>query len=147
MTTPPFERTTCGCADCVGCCKKQPGSLAPGDFERIAAFLGESVEDATRHVWASPGAVVMDSTSGRMFRIGTITPRFAEGRCVFLQPDDTCQVHPVAPFGCAYCDPHMSVEDGRNRSAWHLIGIMQSEDYQRLRATLVEATSYNPRRT
>ena len=40
MTEPiPFTRTACGCPTCVSGCTSQPGSLAPGDIERIAAYL------------------------------------------------------------------------------------------------------------
>jgi hypothetical protein len=31
---------------CVGCCKRQPASLHPADFERIAAYVGATLEAA-----------------------------------------------------------------------------------------------------
>jgi Fe-S-cluster containining protein len=89
----PFERTTCACAGCVACCKRQPGYLIPGDAERIAAFLNEPIE---KFLWASPGALVKQGV--RAFRIGTITPRLVKGKCVFLTEDDKCRIHPVAPL-------------------------------------------------
>ena len=89
MNNSPFERTTCACSDCVGCCHRQPGPLAPGDLERIAAFRGESVEEATKNFWASPGALVKDG-AGTTSRVGTITPKLdrRKKRCVFLDDND-----------------------------------------------------------
>lgn len=140
---PPFERTTCACDACVECCKKQPGQLAPGDFERIAKHLGETPEQAKAHFWASGGAVVMDTRTRRQFRIGSITPRLVRKRCVFLTDDNRCMVHPVAPFGCGYFDTHMTLPTAMARSNW-VAHACQDLDYQRLRSTLPFATSYKP---
>ena len=139
-----IERTTCACAGCVALCKRQPGSLAPGDFERIAAALGEDRETATRHFWASPGAVVMNTETMRVYRIGTITPRLEHGRCVFLTAEDRCAIHAVAPAGCRYFDIHMDAAEGHRRGTW-VVRQQQDATYQALRATLVQATSYRPR--
>jgi Fe-S-cluster containining protein len=111
----PFARTTCACAECVSCCKRQPGPLAPGDLERIADYLGVSPAGAEKHFCASPGAIV--GGGGRIFRVGSITPKSdATGRCVFLGPDDRCKIHPVAPAGCALFDVHMTHAAANPRS-------------------------------
>jgi Fe-S-cluster containining protein len=141
----PFARTVCACAACTACCKSQPGSLARGDLERIAAHLGESPEAAEVHFCASPGAMVMNTATGRQFSVGTITPRFVRGRCVFLDEQDRCRVHQVAPAGCAYFDTHQSTAEGDRRSAW-LVADQQHPDYQRLRERLPFATHYKPKR-
>lgn len=138
-----FVRTTCACSECVACCKRQPGPLAPGEFERIAEFLGEDRETAKRHFCASPGALVMDTSTGRQFRIGTITPRMERKRCVFLDEQDRCRIHAVAPFGCAMFDTHMSAAEGRRRGSW-LAAEQQDDGYQALRRELPFATSYKP---
>jgi Fe-S-cluster containining protein len=140
----PFSRTTCACAECVACCKRQPGPLAPGDLERIAEHRGETVEVAKAHFWASGGALVQDQTTGRQFRIGSITPRLVRGRCVFLDADDRCSIHSVAPFGCAYFDTHMTAAEGQRRGAW-LARRQLDDDYQELRRQLPFATSYKPK--
>jgi Fe-S-cluster containining protein len=140
----PFARTTCACAECVQCCKEQPGSLVPGDLEAIAAHLGESVAEAKAHFWASPGALVMDTGTGRQFRVGTITPKRERKRCVFLGEDDRCRVHPVAPAGCAYFDTHQSAREAQPRSA-AMVRAQMDPAYQRLRAELPFAASYKPR--
>jgi Fe-S-cluster containining protein len=137
-----FKRTVCACAQCTQCCKRQPGPLAPGDFERIAHFLGENLETAKQHFWASPGCMVEDS-NGKVFRIGTITPRFRKGRCVFLDENDRCKVHPVAPFGCSHFDTHMSQAVAQVRSSW-LAHEQMKPEYQKLRDELPYATHHKP---
>lgn len=139
----PFARTTCACADCVACCSRQPGSLAPGDLERIAAFLGKPVRAILSRFWASPGALVANTHTGDVFRIGTITPRLTRGRCVFLDATDRCSIHAVAPFGCAYFDTHMPATEGQPRGSW-LAHAQQDPAYQSLRRTLAPATSHAP---
>lgn len=143
MTT-PIDRTTCACPECVACCHRQPGPLAPGDFEAIAAALGEDHATAKAHFWASGGAMVMDTATGRQFRIGSITPRLVRGRCVFLDDADRCRVHAVAPFGCAYFDTHMDAREGQRRGSW-MAAQQQDPAYQSLRRELPFATSYRPK--
>jgi Fe-S-cluster containining protein len=138
-----FDRTTCACEACTACCKRQPGPLVTGDFERIAAFLGETHEQAKAHFWASPGALVKLRDSGQTIRIGTITPRFRKGRCVFLDENDRCKIHSVAPFGCSHFDTHMSAERAMPRSLWAVESQTEPE-YQKLRNELPYAKSYRP---
>jgi Fe-S-cluster containining protein len=146
LPDPPFARTpACSCPDCVECCHDQPGSCAPGDLERIAAYLQLPVRVAALKFWASPGAQVLNTRTGERFRIGTITPRILRGRCVFLDEAERCTIHAVAPAGCALFDTHMSAMDGQQRGAW-LAHAQQDPAYQSLRRTLVEAASYRPRR-
>src|SRR5262245_58062180 len=122
MMEQPFERTTCACADCVSCCRDQPGSLAAGDLGRIAAFLKQSIRVTSVKFWAGRGALVANSLTGQRARIGTITPKLVRGRCVFLGADDRCTIHEVAPAGCALFDTHMSAETARPRSLWLMRG-------------------------
>lgn len=157
MSEHDFNRTVCACAGCTACCKRQPGSLAHGDFERIAAHLAKTqgwepevaFEQAKKQFWASPGALVasVETVNGiethEVFRIGTITPRMRKGRCVFLGKDDRCTIHSVAPFGCSHFDTHMSKQTAHPRSLW-LVRSQQTEEYQNLRASLPYATSYKP---
>lgn len=129
---PPFERTTCDCANCTAGCKTMPGSLIPGDVERIAVHTGHSGDT----VWildyflASPGAkVTMRASAAQVamgvllpgarysaemvtFRVPTIVPRQKpDGSCVFLAAAGHCTVHAVAPFGCAYHDTHLGEDE------------------------------------
>lgn len=142
--TPPFARTTCGCADCVQCCKDQPGPLAPGDLERVAQFFGVRVQDVEMLFVRSPGAVVWSASAGKR-RIETIVPAYRDGRCVFLTAQDRCGIHAAAPFGCSHFDTHMSAEEARPRSVWLVTAIDADADYKAQRDRLVPATHYQPR--
>jgi Fe-S-cluster containining protein len=145
MTTDhDFTRTKCACEGCIRCCKRQPGPLAPGDFERIAEHLGETREEAKQHFWASPGAIARFTQGGDAFRVGTITPRFRKGRCVFLDENDRCKIHPVAPFGCAYFDTHQGKATAVQRSIWLINAQANSKEYEQLRNELPYATHYKP---
>jgi Fe-S-cluster containining protein len=153
ITDPPFERTSCGCTSCVACCKRQPGALVTGDFERIVAFTGKTqnlspeiaFERVKAQIWASEGSVVKDLRSNIMRRIGSITPRWDRRRkcCVFLTDDDKCSIHPVSPFGCAYYDTHMMDIEAEQRSLW-AVRQHESAEYQELRDTLPLATYCKP---
>lgn len=131
----PFTRTTCACKECVDCCKRQPGPLIPGDFEKIAEYLGVTLEELKAHFVASPGAQVMNSATGRIWRIGSITPKMIRGRCVFLDEDDRCRIHAVAPAGCAFFDTHMGLREAQPRGN-EMARQQQDPEYQRLRSTL-----------
>jgi Fe-S-cluster containining protein len=140
----PFERTVCSCPECVRCCTEQPGSLAAGQLEAIAAHLAVPVRVAALKFWASPGALLLNLATGATYRQGTITPRMVRGRCIFLDQADRCTIHPVAPFGCAMFDTHMQASEAQPRSQW-LARSQADPAYQSLRRTLVPATSHKPR--
>lgn len=111
-----FPRTHCDCKTCVACCQHMPGSLIPGDLELMLQHQkGDNVSPEEATAWllenfqASEGATAMKIVDGQrqVFKIPTIVPRLTEQGCVFLQ-EGKCQVHAVAPFACAYVDPHMN---------------------------------------
>jgi Fe-S-cluster containining protein len=123
-----FERTQCACAPCTANCYHIPGYLIPADLARIAAFHQpgrEFISWAHRHLLASPGALV--AQKGRLFRIPTLVPaRRDDGACVFLTPEGSCRIHPVAPFACAFFDHHMSGTEADRRSARGLMEIARA---------------------
>lgn len=122
-----FERTSCDCKICKVPCRHMPGALIPGDLEAIADYLnvpmsGPWVEEYFR---ASDGAKVI--RQGEFMSIPSMVPAQKEdGSCVFLDDTGLCEVHPVAPFGCAYLDMHMGEEEADARSKAILIA--QVED-------------------
>jgi len=60
---------------------------------------------------------VMDSATGRVFRIPTLVPqRKPDGSCKFLESDG-CAIHTVSPYGCAMFDAHQSPAEANRRSA------------------------------
>jgi Fe-S-cluster containining protein len=140
---PPFARTVCACRDCIKCCYRQPGPLVPGDYEAIQAHLGKSTEEMAKLFWASPGALIKSSQTGAIRRVGTITPQRRKGKCVFLDENERCRIHSVAPFGCAYFDTHMNVTKAHRRGIW-MANSQTNEAYQELRKSLPYANSYKP---
>ena len=147
-----FFRTTCACENCVACCKRQPGPLILSDVDAISGYLAEkqgvtrevAFEGLKKQLWASPGALVKDLETGQISRIGSITPRMKNGRCVFLDDHDRCSIHPVAPFGCSHFDVHMDFETAHPRSLFVARKQMEPE-FKKLRDQLPMATSYKPR--
>jgi len=138
----PFEPTVCSCKIDRENCQRQPGHLIPGQLTEILERLGESPADAGKWFWNSPGMVL--SKAGRIFRLRTITPRFAHGKCVFYE-NGLCRIHEIAPFGCRYFDAHMSANEGQRRAAWGAVQIFeQLESYSSERDRLPMATHYKP---
>lgn len=113
-----FARTTCACSICIENCKHIPGYLIPDDVERIGRHLGYTNigEFAFDYLLASPGATVMHG--GRIFQIPTLVPKRKEdGCCVFLEGDNRCRIHAVAPFGCSFFDHAQPDEEAQRRSS------------------------------
>jgi len=112
-----------------------PGSLAPGDIERIANFCGVECDShfLESHFAASDGPIVRikDKDGLKDTHIPTIVPQQKEdGSCVFLDENNKCSIHPVAPFGCRnfkVCDPP-SYEDSC-KSAHMLREVVATREY------------------
>lgn len=138
-----FERTKCACNACKACCKRQPGPLAAGELDIIQDHLGLLDDELRDWFWASPGCVLKDLTTGETMRVGSITPQRRRGKCVFLDDQERCTIHEVAPFGCSHFDTHMSAERAMPRSVWLAHSQMDST-YQQQRAKLPIAQSYKP---
>ncbi len=127
-----LARTVCGCPEDVAHCRKVPGQLIGSDIDALQEVLGDA--DLLDHLQASRGARVEEGD--RSWRIPTIRPRMRGGRCVFLQEDDRCRVHSVAPFGCAYFDAHMDGDMSDARAWWGVAAIVADERYLALHARL-----------
>ena len=142
-----FPRTTCACEVCRAGCVTQPGFLGSGDIDRIVEMIGVADRQhfLQRHFCASEGALVarIGVYGIEKFRIPTIVPKqHKDGRCVFLDRDGRCAIHPVAPIGCSHCDTHTPRAAGGN-DVVHvaLVEIMADEAYQRDHAALLAAGS------
>lgn len=117
-----FERTSCDCVSCRVPCRHMPGCLVPGDLENIANHQGHTedmrqgkLEWITESFRASDGAKVI--YQGMALHVPTLVPAHKEdGSCVFLNEEGHCSIHSVAPFGCAYHDLHMGLQDANERS-------------------------------
>ena len=84
------DPATFRCRRCGACCRV-PGyvALAPGEAEAIAAFLGLDVYAFTARY-----------TALTFNRRDLSLVEGEEGRCIFLQDDNTCRIQPVKPAQC-----------------------------------------------
>lgn len=99
------KRTTCACNTCVTNCKYMPGMLIPSDLERMISGVSDVQRWALSNLLASPGALVRHGATGQVFRIPTLVPAVKpDGSCIHLTPEDRCDIHQIAPFGCAFFD-------------------------------------------
>jgi Fe-S-cluster containining protein len=135
------NRTVCACPDCIEPCKRQPGYLIREDISAIAEYLKQqgritTDEEVKQFLWASPGPLVGQASTGVMFHVPSITPKMARGRCVFLDDNDRCTIHPVSPAGCKFFDLHMSEAEGSRRSNYFIRQFGWDQEYQQFRDTL-----------
>jgi hypothetical protein len=93
------ERFACSCATCRDFCRYMPGFLIPADLGRMIPTDSEPFAWAETNVRASPGALV--EKAGARFRIPTLVMRLTAAGCV-QYAEGQCQIHAVAPFGCAF---------------------------------------------
>lgn len=106
------EQSWCACAACRQFCRASPGILAPGDAERIAAYLGEDCDDEFLAGNFYP-ALLPDPDDQRETMPALRPNRGADGKCVFLTGaagEERCSIHPVAPAGCRRIN---ACEDGK----------------------------------
>lgn len=106
------KRTVCACETCTNNCRHMPGFLIPSDLDRMVNQKMQVLAWAEIALRASPGALVMNSRTGEMFRIPTLVPRKKDGVCVYLLQGN-CGIHSIAPFGCAFfdCSTPRSISD------------------------------------
>lgn len=105
------NQESCTCDECVSACRHKPGWFKPGEAEKVAEFLGMSLqqlfnEKLQADYWVgdryngsgdilnlAPG-IVEELEEGRK-----MTSFFPRGTCVFLK-NNLCEIHPVKPFEC-----------------------------------------------
>ena len=122
MTTPrdsprvrmgAFERTACECGHCRLTCRAMPGTLGPGDVDRIAAFVGaEPDEQFLQANFRAADPVSVTLSNGKEIEAPRVTPaQRDDGTCVFLAAEGRCSVHPAAPYACSRGLPCQHDED------------------------------------
>jgi Fe-S-cluster containining protein len=138
--TIPFQRSICACEADRHQCRVHPGFLIPSDIPRIVAHVsaqrGEPAEVLTL-LSPSRGFVLRERESQKITRLPTIIPmRKPDGSCMFLDAQERCTIHEVAPFGCAYFDMHESRADSDPKVVWGINQIHRSKPYAALHALL-----------
>jgi hypothetical protein len=95
------SRSSCACGDCQVNCRFMPGNLIPADLPRMIPRFADPFKWAEANLLASPGALVIQA--GVQKRIHTLVPAVKEdGSCIHLSEQGLCNIHLVAPFGCAF---------------------------------------------
>ncbi|QJA05384.1 YkgJ family cysteine cluster protein [Thermosulfurimonas marina] len=85
------------CRRCGYCCQGESTvSLSPQERERIAAFLGLSLEELFQRYLVKKGK--------------RVEMRTVEGHCIFYDPQEgLCRIHPVKPDRCRQWPLHPSI--------------------------------------
>jgi Fe-S-cluster containining protein len=109
---PAIPRSECDSEKCQRACRNYPGEFRPGEAERVAEFLGMSLQDLFNQYlgvnwWEGYGGenVFMLAPVSHAMTAGQewpSTPR--RGACVFLK-SGRCSIHPVKPYACAHGNP------------------------------------------
>jgi hypothetical protein len=126
-------RSVCDCDVCKTNCRFMPGYLIPADLDRMIPTGADPKQWAEQNLLASPGARVIKE--GRVIRVRTLVPATKQdGSCIHLTADNSCAVHAVAPFGCAFFDCKSEPNDELARAG--LIAVMQAWNAYTLYARL-----------
>lgn len=110
----------CNCDTCKGMCRFKPGWFMPGEVEKVAAYLGISIEDLFRNDlcvdwYESNEDMFVLSPSPDHGLSGTEYPSEPHGVCDFLREDGTCRIYPVRPYECRESIHDEEIEDVRKR--------------------------------
>jgi len=98
----------CDCAQCVALCERRPGWFAPGEAEKVAAYLGLSLEDLFRRRLSVDYRTATKEEPREIYvlspaiegKAGGYFPFAPFGRCTFLTVDGKCEIHAVKPIEC-----------------------------------------------
>lgn len=125
------SKDSCECERCQKACSIAPGWFLPGEAERVALFLGVSLEelfrtklnidwwlneDGTGTFALSPG--IKNTEAGTI-----LTYKDRYGECVFFE-NGSCTIHPVRPHECAEVWHQTTESEGTKlhtyvASSWH----------------------------
>lgn len=95
---------SCTCEECKAACQYKPGWFLPGEAEKVAKYLGMSLEKLfkTRLAvdwWEGNPDIFVLSPKIIGEKAGTEFPANPEGTCTFFK-NGLCTIHPVKPFEC-----------------------------------------------
>lgn len=109
---PVLKETACRCEECCEGCQGVPGWFAPGQAELVAEHLGITLGELFRdklvvEYWVGG----MDGSEGDIHFLAPANHASIPGekapyskpraRCMFLDNDGLCSIHPVKPRECA----------------------------------------------
>lgn len=129
------EPTSCSCDTCRGYCQRKPGFLAPGDAERIAAYLRMTKQQLFERYLiielSYDKSISVLAPAAISQQPGSVIPASNEapGRCVFHTREGLCAVHPVKPRECALA--HHGLSDVEAQGIHESVGFSwQAEVFQ-----------------
>lgn len=96
----------CSCSNCQNACKRKPGWFKPGEVEKVATFLGISLQELFSDYlaidyWAGESIFILAPATKTLTGglPGQMYTYFGKGECVFFK-DGKCSIHEVKPFEC-----------------------------------------------
>ncbi len=117
----------CRCHACSNSCRLGSGVLAPGDLEKIAAFLKEKPAAVRKKYFEEVTVYNKKVLRPKLLRNGK-----PFGKCVFFDEKKGCTVHPVKPLECKLamgCKPY-----GEESIQWFFLNyVVDPEDSQSIR--------------
>lgn len=122
MTCTPESGT---CQTCVGACYRKPGWFLPGEAEKVADYLGITLQELFRTKLGVDWWEDHPATDSDVFLLAPATtdmnpgeeyPGTPGGRCVFLTADARCSIHGVKPHECRV---HWCGQSDRDATALH----------------------------
>jgi Fe-S-cluster containining protein len=96
---------SCTCSKCQALCAHKPGWFKPGEAEKVANFLGITLQELfNSHLmpdsWELPdGSIQTLSPAIKGQEPGEYMEGSALGECVFFK-DGLCSIHAVKPYEC-----------------------------------------------
>lgn len=114
------SRISCDCSVCKGACQSKPGWFKPGEAEKVAEYLGITMQDLFDNYLAvdwyqnKEDETFVLSPATNNCQTGEMFPFNPKGRCIFFE-NDKCKIHPVAPFECKQYYHEQSYEECADR--------------------------------
>ncbi len=95
----------CTCDTCKDACTRKSGWFMPGEVEKVAEYLGISLQELFNTKlgvdwwWVTDGDIFVLAPATTSMDTGMEYPRNPWGQCIFYK-SGLCSIHPVKPFEC-----------------------------------------------
>lgn len=132
---------SCTCDKCVEKCRFKPGWFLPGEAEKVAEYLGISLEELFQKFLMADYLVtrlgdILVLSPAILGRIpGTRFPDNPSGQCIFLEKG-LCSIHSVKPYEC-----RIALHNGRAGKNHREVGEEWRENQQQVEH-LLSTTEY-----
>lgn len=120
------QKFECTCDSCKAACSRKPGWFLPKEVEKAAKHMELSLQEFFNQYlgvdwWVrdSPIFILAPALIGE--DPGTEYPGDPQGKCVFFNAEELCNIHPVKPYECAQLTCHEDKSSDRHEKvamAW-----------------------------